>query len=61
MPNQEQRDLLIEFEREMGFGPVAAARKLDTPYPTYKDWRSGRYKMPGCAKVAIGLWIAIQE
>ena len=57
----KQRNLLLDFEHELGIGPVEAARKLDTPYDTYKNWKSGRYKMPGCAEVAIGLWLAIQE
>lgn len=54
---EQQNEGLKRFESAMGLGPVAAARKLETPYPTYKDWRSGRYKMPGCAWVAIDLWM----
>lgn len=54
-----QRETLLNFEKTMRLGPVAAAAKLDTPYPTYKAWKSGRNKMPGCAYTAIGLWIAI--
>jgi len=61
MTTNEQREVLLNFERELGLGPVAAARKLDTPYATYKDWRSGRYKMPGVAYNAINLWLAIEE
>ena len=58
---QHQRDTLIQFERVMGLGPVAAAGKLDTPYDTYKDWKSGRHKMPGVAYNAIGLWMDYAE
>ena len=57
----QQREKLLEFESELDIGPVAAARKIDTPYDTYKDWKSGRHKMPGCAWVAIELWIDISE
>ena len=56
-----QKQTLQDFETALGIGPVAAARKLDTPYPTYKAWRNGRNKMPGCAHVAIELWLGIQE
>ena len=55
-----QKQTLKDFESALGIGPVAAARKLDTPYPTYKAWRSERNKMPGCAYVAINLWLAIE-
>lgn len=55
-----QTETLLMFESKLGIGPVAAARKLDTPYDTYKDWKSGRHKMPGCAYVALELWIGIQ-
>ena len=60
MNHTNQKQTLLDFEREMDLGPVAAARKLDTPYDTYKDWKSGRNKMPGCAYTAIGLWIAME-
>ena len=56
---KKQKAALRHFEKEMGLGAVAAAQKLDTPYDTYKDWKSGRNKMPGCAWVAIELWIGI--
>lgn len=54
-----QKQTLQQFEKALGIGPVAAARKLDTPYATYKAWRNGRNKMPGCAYVAIGLCLGI--
>ena len=50
---------LKEFEEALNIGPVAAAHKIQTPYSTYKDWKSGRYKMPGCAWIAIDLWMDI--
>ena len=56
-----QKQTLQDFEKELGIGPVAAACKLDTPYATYKAWRNERNKMPGCAYVAIELWLGIQE
>ena len=55
-----QKETIRLFESELGIGPVEAARKLDTPYDTYKEWKSGRRKMPGCAYVAIRLWISIE-
>jgi len=60
LPNT-QKGLIRLFESELGIGPVAAAKKLDTPYDTYKDWKSGRRRMPGVAQVAMLLWIGIQE
>lgn len=58
---QDQGATLRFFERQLGLGAVAAARKLDTPYSTYKAWKTGRNKMPGCAFQAVELWIAIQD
>ena len=55
----KQKEKLIEFEQAMRLGPLAAASKLDTPYTTYKAWKSGRNKMPGCAYTAINLWLSI--
>jgi len=57
----DQQEKIREFESELNIGPVAASQKLDTPYHTYKDWKSGRRKMPGCAYTAINLWLSIQE
>ena len=57
----EQRAVLLRFESEMDLGPVAAAAKLDTPYATYKAWKSGRTRLPGVAVTAINLWIAIGD
>lgn len=56
-----QKQTLLDFEKAMNLGPVAAAEKLDTPYPTYKAWKNGRNKMPGCAYIAIGLWVAMES
>ncbi len=53
-----QKETLQEFEHTMRLVPVAAAAKLDTPYTTYKAWKNGRNKMPGCAYVAINLLTA---
>ena len=61
MNERDQKATLRFFETEMGIGAVAAARKLDTSYNTYKAWKSGRHQMPGCAFKAIELWLAIQE
>ena len=61
MTKHHQHDTLRAFESAMNLGPVAAAKKLNTPYDTYKDWKSGRNKMPGCAYVAIELWMGNKD
>lgn len=53
----KQREKLLEFEEAMGIGPVEAARLLNTPYPTLRDWKGERNAMPGAAYVAIDLLI----
>ena len=50
-----QRKYLEKAEKQLGLGPIALARELDTPYETYKAWKNERNKMPGAAKVAIEL------
>ena len=50
-----QRKYLTKSEKSLGIGPVEMARLLETPYNTYKAWKSGRNKLPGVAKVAITL------
>jgi len=50
-----QTKYLSQSEKSLGVGPVEMARLLDTPYNTYKAWKSGRNKLPGVAKVAITL------
>ena len=51
----EQRDKLLEFEKTLGIGPVEAAKRLKTPYDTYKCWKNESNVMPGAAYVAIEL------
>ncbi len=50
-----QRKYLKAAEKKLRVGPVEMARLLDTPYNTYKAWKSGRNVMPGAAYVAIKL------
>ncbi len=50
-----QRKYLKAAEKSLGVGPVEMARLLDTPYNTYKAWKSERNVMPGAAYVAIDL------
>ena len=50
-----QHKYLEQSEKSLGVGPVEMARLLDTPYSTYKAWKSGRNVMPGAAYVAINL------
>ena len=52
---EHQFKYLSNAEKSLGVGPVEMARLLDTPYNTYKAWKSGRNVMPGVAKVAITL------
>jgi DNA-binding transcriptional regulator YdaS (Cro superfamily) len=37
---------LLDFEKRLGIGPVAAARVLGCAYPTYAQYRSGRRDLP---------------
>ena len=50
-----QTEYLTQSEKSLGVGPVEMARLLDTPYNTYKAWKSNRNVMPGAARVAITL------
>ena len=50
-----QTKYLKTAEKSLGVGPVEMARLLDTPYNTYKAWKSNRNVMPGAARVAITL------
>ena len=52
-----QHKYLKAAEKSLGVGPVELARLLDTPYNTYKAWKSERNIMPGAAYVAIDLLI----
>ena len=53
-----QRDLIINAEQRLGVGPVELARRLDTPYATLRNWKSGSSPMPGAAKVALAFLVA---
>jgi DNA-binding transcriptional regulator YiaG len=57
MPEMNQHKYLSQSEKSLGVGPVEMARLLDTPYNTYKAWKSGRNKLPGAAIVAINIII----
>jgi len=52
-----QHKYLSSAEKSLEVGPVEMARLLDTPYNTYKAWKSGRNVMPGIAYTAINLLI----
>lgn len=54
----EQKALIREAEERLGIGPVELSRRLETPYDTLKDWKSGRREIVGSAKVAIELMLA---
>ena len=45
----DQRQLIEEAERDFNIGPVELARRMGCPYATLKDWKAGRYTMPGVA------------
>lgn len=53
----KQRKYLESAEKKLDVGPVEMAQILDTPWNTYKAWKSGRNPMPGVAKIAIELLI----
>ncbi len=38
--------ILLDFEKRLGVGPVAAARVLGGAYPTYAQYRSGLRDLP---------------
>lgn len=44
-----QSDTLRDAELSLELGPVALAREMGVPYPTYKDWKNGRNPMPAVA------------
>lgn len=52
-----QREFLENAEQCLRVGPVGMALLLDTPWNTYKAWKSERNRLPGVAKVAIGLLV----
>jgi len=52
-----QRLYLSQSEKFLEVGPVEMAQLLNTPYNTYKAWKSGRNKIPGVARIAIDLLI----
>ena len=53
--DMNQSEHLKQAEKSLGIGPVEMARLLNTPYNTYKAWKSGRNKLPGVVYVAIDL------
>lgn len=55
-----QTKYLSQSEKSLGVGPVEMARLLDTPYNTYKSWKSGRNKLPGVARLAVHLLRTVQ-
>ena len=44
-----------EAERELGLGAIKMALALNTPYETFKFWKSGRSTPPGVLTLAIAL------
>lgn len=45
----DQRKLIEEAEQDLNIGPVELSRQMGCPYATLKDWKAGRYTMPGVA------------
>lgn len=58
---EPQMRLIREAEEKLGIGPVELSRRLETPYDTLKDWKSGRREIVGSAKVALELMLASLE
>ncbi len=46
---------LIAARRTLRLAPVEMARAMGVPYDTYKDWQSGRRKMPAVADRCVEL------
>ncbi len=40
---------LTAARKKLGLTPTEMARAMGVPYDTYKDWQSGRRKMPSVA------------
>jgi DNA-binding transcriptional regulator YiaG len=51
----ELNDELIDAEKALNVGPVEMARKMGTPYSTYKKWRNGSRVMPAVAEKCLEL------
>ena len=47
--------MLADAEKELGLGPVAMARAMNTNYDTYKHWRSRRSNMTGASARCLEL------
>ena len=45
----------LAFRKELGLRPVEAARAMGVPYDTFKNWQSGRTKIPSVAFRTIEL------
>ena len=52
---QAQQQAISEAESKLGVGPVELARLMGTPYPTFKDWKSGRRGMTPVAMRCLEL------
>lgn len=59
MTSQEFDDL---WRNEIKASSLAEVhRKLQTPYPTVRDWNRGDNPIPGVAKAALELWLENNE
>ena len=52
-----QRKTILQAEKVLDCGPVELARKLNTPYDTFKSWKNERITMPGVACLALEMII----
>ncbi len=46
---------LTAARKKLGLTPTEMARAMGVPYDTYKDWQSGRRKMPSVATRCVEL------
>lgn len=58
---EHQQAIIFQAELDMNLGPVALARLIDTPYTTFRDWKSGKATMPGAAIRCLELLVTEYE
>lgn len=46
---------LENCRESLGHSQASFARKLNTPYSTYRDWEEGNSRIPGVVEVAVKL------
>lgn len=50
---------LTAIRQRLGLGPVDMARAMGVSYSTYRDWQSGRRRIPPVAARCAGLLLRV--